>query len=110
MGVDSLTAMELNNILRQDLSCSLPSILTFDFLGSLEPVNHFKFFLSQAADNSQSSPGNYHVDDQEDLFYQEISAEGFDEKLGKELLDSLSDEYFDKLIDGDMDKFEGDEF
>lgn len=100
LGMDSLTAMELKNILQRDLACSLPSTLTFDFPSPLELAKHLaKIF-------SQTDLPDQHVADQENSFYQDNFSEGVDEMIDEELLDGLSEEEFDSLIDDDLDKLE----
>lgn len=100
LGMDSLTAMELKNILQRDLACSLPSTLTFDFPSPLELAKHLAKIFSQTDSLDQ------HVTDQESSFYQDNSSDGVDEMIDEELLDGLSEEEFDSLIDDDLDKLE----
>jgi acyl carrier protein len=94
LGMDSLTAVELKNVLQRDLSCSLSSTLTFDFPSPLALARHLVKIVSQTDDDLVDDPVNFR--------YQESFAEGVDETL----LDGLSDEEFDNLIDGDLDKLE----
>jgi acyl transferase domain-containing protein/SAM-dependent methyltransferase/acyl carrier protein len=100
LGMDSLTSMELKNILQRDLACELPSTLTFDFPTPLELAKYLaKIF-------SQTDSGDQHVVDQEGSFYQGNSSEGVEEMIDEDLLDGLSEEEFDSLIDDDLDKLE----
>jgi acyl transferase domain-containing protein/SAM-dependent methyltransferase/acyl carrier protein len=100
LGMDSLTSMELKNLLQRDLACELPSTLTFDFPTPLELAKHLAIIFSQ------TDSGDQHVADQEGSFYQGNSFEGVDEMIDEELLDGLSEEEFDSLIDDDLDKLE----
>ena len=55
---------------------------------------------------SQTDSLDQHVTDQESSFYQDNSSDGVDEMIDEELLDGLSEEEFDSLIDDDLDKLE----
>lgn len=114
LGMDSLTSMELKNILKRDLACSLPSTLTFDFPSPLELARHLAKIFSQANENSQQLPNSewqddfsdQHVTNQKVSLYRESPSEGADEMIDQELIDGLSEEEFDSLIDDDLDKLE----
>lgn len=97
LGMDSLTSVELKNVLQRDLACSLPSTLTFDFPSPLVLARHLVKIVRQTDDDPVDP-----IDDPTDFHYQEHFAEGVDEAL----FDGLSDKEFDSLIDGDLDKLE----
>lgn len=114
LGMDSLTAMELKNRLQRDLNCSLPSTLTFDFPSPQELATHLAKTFSQPDDNSQQILKGEVQDGHEgrhkvgkgNVSHQPGASKTVDDVIDEELLEGLSDDEFDSLIDNDLDKLD----